>query len=159
MVADSPIGSSLKLGILRDKKPITISVVVADRTKVFSQLYGGEPTEAKGPSDSVEMKFGMTVKPISPSEKTEMNLKNGSVVVDSVEPGSFASDMGLASGDVIVELNAHPVNSPADISRIQSTLKPGDAVAFHILRQARGSRGGTDWASLYPAGKVPDGNQ
>ena len=45
-----------------------------------------------------------------------------------------------------------------DIRRIQNTLKPGDAVAFHVMRQAPGARGGGDWISFYPAGRVPEGN-
>ena len=63
-------------------------------------------------------------------------------------------------GDVIVELNRQAVSQPEDVKKIQSTLKPGDAVAFHIMRQAVGSRGGGEWTSAFVAGKVPDtGNQ
>jgi len=63
-----------------------------------------------------------------------------------------------------VELNRQPVNSPDDIRRIQNSLKPGDAVAFHVMRQTGGSaRGGGaggggaggDWQSLFLAGSVP----
>jgi serine protease Do len=108
----------------------------------------------------MQMKFGMTVQAITPADKTDMKLKSGGVLVASVEDGSFAYDIGLAKGDVIVELNAQAVNSPADIRRIQATLKPGDPVAFHVMRQVGGGlRGGGEWSSFFPAGKVPEGLQ
>jgi serine protease Do len=158
-VADSPVGTTLKLGVIREKKPITVDVVVGDRTRIFAELYGGAPTSAKNQDDSAQMKFGISVRPIPQDARSSMNLKSGGVIVDSVEQGSFAFDIGLGKGDVIVELNTHPVNSTDDIRRIQSTLKPGDPVAFHVLRQAGGPRGGGDWVSFFPSGKVPEGNQ
>jgi S1-C subfamily serine protease len=55
-----------------------------------------------------------------------------------VEPGSFASDIGIAEHDIITSLNRQPVNSREDIQKVQATLKPGDAVAFHVIRSAAG---------------------
>jgi hypothetical protein len=52
------------------------------------------------------------------------------------------------------------VNSPADVTRIQATLKPGDSVAFHVARQGGGSPfggGGGNWQPLFLAGRLPAG--
>ena len=157
-VADSPVGSTLKFGIVRDKKPMTLNVMVGDRTKTFAELYGGKPAGAgENAPEALEMRFGMTVQPLNSSLRQQMGLKGtAGVLISSVEPGSFADDIGLAKGDVIVELNRQPVNQPEDVKKIQSTLKPGDAVAFHIMRQAVGPRGGGDWTSAFVAGKVPE---
>jgi serine protease Do len=161
IVADSEVGSTLKFGIIRDKKPMTLNIVVGDRTKTFAEQYGGKPTGPDSSSGAMEMRFGMTVQPLNSSLRQQMGLKGTTgVLVASVEPGSFADDIGLAKGDVIVELNRQAVSQPEDVKKIQSTLKPGDAVAFHIMRQAVGSRGGGEWTSAFVAGKVPDtGNQ
>jgi hypothetical protein len=43
-----------------------------------------------------------------------------------------------------------------DVKRIQSTLKPGDAVAFRVLRKARGAQ---DWQPVFLAGTLPAGAQ
>jgi len=134
-------------------------VVVADRTRTFASLYGGAKAPTDRGSEGTQMRFGMSVSPIRPSDREEMGLKaNGGVQVTDVEDGSFAYDLDLRKGDVIVELNRQPINTTEDIRRIQNTLKPGDAVAFHVMRQAPGSRGGGDWVSFYPAGRVPEGN-
>jgi serine protease Do len=150
-VADSEIGSTLKIGIMREKKPMTLNVVVADRVKTFSdepvvsRSTGGEKTPEGVP------KFGISIQALSVSEKQNSGYTGtGSVVIESVEPGSFADDIGLAKGDILLEVNRQPVNSPTDVTRIQATLKAGEYVAFHVARQAgNGARGGGGWASLY----------
>ena len=48
MVADSPIGSTLKVGVIRDKKPMTLDIVVGDRTKIFAGNLGGNAPEESG---------------------------------------------------------------------------------------------------------------
>ena len=58
----------------------------------------------------------------------------GGLVIRSVDEGSFAEDIGLFEKDVILSINRQPVSSVEDVIRIQSALKPGDAVAFRIMR-------------------------
>ena len=158
MVADSSVGSTLKVGIIRDKKPMTLNIVVGDRTKVFARQYGGvEPNEPDSPGGVSQMKFGMSVQPLRQSDRQSLGYKGtGGVLVASTEPGSFADDIGLQKGDIIVELNREKVNSPEDIRRIQNTLKPGQPVAFQVMRQTQGPRGGGEWQSFFAAGTVPN---
>jgi serine protease Do len=157
MVADTPVGQSLQVGLVRDKKPMTVTVTVGDRTKIFADQYGGAK-QTPGPNgESTQMKFGMSIQPLSAGMKQQMNLHtNGGVLVAAVETGSFADDIGLAKGDVIIEMNRQPVASPSDVQRIQGTLKPGDPVAFKVMRQAQmGPRGQGEWQATYMAGTVP----
>jgi hypothetical protein len=60
-----------------------------------------------------------------------------------------------------VELNREKINSPEDIRRIQATLKPGQPVAFQVMRQVQGQRGGGggEWSPIFAAGTVPANNQ
>jgi len=156
LVAGSPVGSTLKVGIIRDKKPMTLDVTVGDRTKIFAQEYGGAPQNEPDSSGGVsQLKFGMSVQPLRPADRQNLGFKGtGGVLVASTEPGSFADMIGLEKGDIIVELNREKVNSPEDIKRIQGTLKPGQPVAFQVMRQAQGPRGG-EWQSFFAAGEVP----
>jgi serine protease Do len=158
IVADSPVGSTLKVGIIRDKKPMTLEIVVGDRTKVFAAKYGGvESNEPDAPGGVSQMKFGMSIQNLRPVDRQNLGYKGtGGVLVASTEPGSFADDIGLAKGDIIVELNLEKVNSKEDLLRIQSTLKPGQPVAFQVMRQTQGPRGGGDWQSFFAAGTVPN---
>jgi serine protease Do len=159
MVADSPIGEPLQVGVVRDKKPMTLAVTVGDRTRIFADQYGGAKQSPAESAEGTQMKFGMAIQSLNQNLRQQMNLhSNGGVLVQSVEPGSFADDIGLAKGDVITEMNRQPVTSPEDIQKIQSSLKPGDPVAFKVMRQAQqmGQRGGGgEWQAFYLAGSVP----
>lgn len=156
LIADSEVGTSIKIAVMRDKKPTTVDVVVGDRTKIFAEQYGGVKADApESAADTTQMKFGMSVQALRTTDRQNLNFKGkGGVVISSVEPGSFAEDIGLAKGDIIVELNRESVGSPDDIRKIQGSLKAGDAVAFHVMRQAGGPRGG-DLQSVFVAGNVP----
>jgi len=154
LVAESPVGSTLKVDVIRAKKQMVLDIVVGDRTKIFADQYGGVKTdEPENAQDATQMKFGMSVQALRSVDRQGMNFKGG-VVVASVEPGSFADDIGISKGDIIIELNRQAVNSPDDIRRIQGSLKPGDAVVFHLESQAPG-RGGASWVSRFASGTVP----
>jgi S1-C subfamily serine protease len=58
----------------------------------------------------------------------------------------------MRKGDVIVEINRQPVHTTDDVKRIQHELKPGDAVAFRILRQS----GRNEWTPQFLAGSLPN---
>jgi S1-C subfamily serine protease len=74
-----------------------------------------------------------------------------------VEPNSFAEDIGLAPGDVIVSINRQPINTTEDISRVRTNLKAGDAVQFKVLRKA--GRNSTDWSPSFVAGTLPSNSR
>ncbi len=156
IIAESSVGSSIKTAVVRDRKQMNLDIVVGDRAKIFAEQYGGVKADApESAADAAQMKFGMSVQALRPADRQNLNYKgNSGVVISSVEPGSFAEDIGLGKGDIVVELNRQAVSSPDDIRKIQSALKTGEPVAFHVMRQAGGPRGG-DWQSLFVAGNVP----
>ena len=82
------------------QEAMTLDVVVGDRTKIFAEQYGGAPAdEPDAPNGATQMKFGMSVQPLRPADRQNLGFKgNGGVLVASVEPGSFADDIGLAEG-------------------------------------------------------------
>jgi len=160
LIADSQIGSTVQVGIVRDRKPMTLSVVVGDRTKIFAENYGGtKSAPSDNPADKTQVRFGMTLQAVRPTDRQQLGFKgeNGALV-SSIETGSFADEIGLAKGDIIVEMNRQPINSPADIQRLQGALKQHDAVAFQVMRRAPAGRGSAEWQPLFLAGRVPDSN-
>jgi serine protease Do len=57
------------------------------------------------------------------------------VVVVDVQPGSPAERAGLTEGDVIREINRHPIKSTADYEKITAGLKKDQAVLLLINRR------------------------
>ena len=79
----------------------------------------------------------------------------GGLVIRSVDPGSFAEDVGLFEKDVILSINRQPVASVEDVVKIQSTLKVGDAVAFRIMRPVSAGRGAApQWTTFFVSGTL-----
>ncbi len=72
-------------------------------------------------------------------------------MVSDVKQGSFAEDVGLARGDVVLEVNKQPVNNPDEFTKIESSLKSGQDVVF-LVRQ-RGSR--AQDGTIFLAGTLP----
>jgi hypothetical protein len=51
-------------------------------------------------------------------------------------------------------VNRRPVNSVDDVQKMQAALKPGDAVAFRVMRGVRSSRGEMQWQAIFAAGTL-----
>jgi serine protease Do len=150
-VTSTPIGSSLTVTVLRDHQHMDFHVVVADLAKVFPERFGnGKPEEAE-PAEGTQALFGIAIENLTDARRENMGIKQQGVLVSTVEQNSFAEDIDLRKGDVIVEINRQPVHSTDDVKRIQGTLKPGEAVAFRVLRQT----GRTEWTPAFAAGTLP----
>ena len=142
-VADLPVGSQATLNVDRDGKKMDFNVVIQDRTKVFADdpRVVGENAIPDGGANKGEaqVKFGISIRNTSEEERDLTPDKHG-IAVTRVEPGSFAEDVGLMERDIVVAINRQQVSSVEDIRKIQATLKPGDAVAFRVVRQVAGGR-------------------
>jgi len=105
------------------------------------------------------VKFGIYVRNLQSAEREEMKIEEErGVVVTRVQEGSFAEEIGLREKDVILSVNRQPVASVDDIRKVQSTLKPGDAVAFRVMRAnplARGQSGAPRFNGLFVSGTLP----
>jgi len=156
-VIATPIGNSVNITVWRDHKRQDLKVVVGDLAQIFPERFGNG--EGVKPNSEVgATSFGMSIKNLNDQWRETLNLKNkNGVLVDSVEPSSFADDIGLVKNDVIVSINQQPVNSTDDVMRIRGTLKPGSAVAFRVLRQQQGRSGNGPWVTTYLAGTMPNG--
>jgi glutaredoxin 3 len=62
--------------------------------------------------------------------------------VGRVKPDSTAHRMGLAAGDIIVEVNSQPVTTAEDLERIVTSLRPASRIRVVFLRS--GSRQAVD---------------
>jgi serine protease Do len=170
-VADTPVGTAVNLTVDRGGKRMDFKVVIQDRAEVFKddpRLAGNTaiPEEDPAKPESVtQAKFGMKIKPLTDAERDTMGLKDKrGVEVANVDQGSFAEDVGIVEKDVIISINRVPVNSVEDVRKIQGSLKPGDAVAFRIMRSNMfGSRAGAgsgrpqqqQWTSFFLSGTLP----
>jgi serine protease Do len=126
------VGSTVQLGYLRDGKQHTATVGIGDRAKLFADNAAGEDeNQSPAEADPGEGKLGIKVDPVPPALASKLSIKGG-VVVTSVRPGSFADEINLTKGTVIVEINKKPVVDAAAYKSIVSSLKSGEDVVFVV---------------------------
>ena len=156
----------MTLSVDRDGKTMDFRVTIMDRSEVWADVLKDDPRfedphqdpEDPGKTDATpQYKFGMKLHALTDAERTAMGLEaKGGLVIRSVDPGSSAEDIGLVEKDVILAINRKPVRTVEDVLKIQSSLKAGDAVAFHILRSTPGGRGhAPQWNSIFVPGTLP----
>ena len=147
--AEKP-GTKIKIGYERGAKPAETTVTIADRAKLYGNTASNEE-ESGNEEQPVSGKLGLSVRPITPDMADRPGIPaNKGVIVADVKAGSFAEDIGLSRGDVILEVNKQPVNSDDDFRRITGQLKSGQDVVF-LVRQGRGRNAST----IFLAGTLP----
>jgi len=126
------VGSTVKLGYLRNGKQSTADVVIGDRAKTYAEIAGQSPDNSTPPEiNAGEGTLGIKVSNIPAAIASRAGVKSG-VIVTSVRPGSFADEIGLGKGAIITAINKKPVNDEASYSAIVSTLKSKDDVVFVV---------------------------
>jgi serine protease Do len=150
-IASRKPGNKAKLSFVRNGKQQEATVTIADRSKLFASRLG-EEEENQSEEEPKASKFGLSVRTITPDLADRLNIPAGKgVVVQDVKQGSFAEDVGLNRGDVILEVNKQPVNSPEDFSKIESGLKSGQDVVFLVRPRGARAQDGT----IFLAGTLP----
>jgi len=144
-------GSKVAVGFMRNSKKQEATATVADRAKLFAARLGDDDeggVEA-GPKES---KLGLGVRTLNQEMADRLDVPAGKgVIVQEVKPGSFAEDVGLTRGDIILEVNKQLVNSEDEFTRVAGTLKSGQDVVFLVRQRGAGRQGGT----IFLAGTLP----
>ncbi len=158
-VAELPIGSTINLTIDRDGKKQDFKVDIAERGVVWqgeSQVTNVMPYTPAQPGGIKPAKLGIAIQRLSEKERTDLAIEDKSgVKVVTVDPGSFADDIGIQEGDAILAINRQRIASPDDVMRVQSEFKAGQAIAVHIVRApATGGHRGQPQRS-YLSGRLP----
>jgi len=150
-IASRKPGTKVELGFVRNGKGQQTTVTTADRSKLFAARLG-EDQGNEDESTPKQSKLGITVRKVTPDMADRLDMEAGKgVIVQDVKPGSFAEDVNLARGDIVLQINKQPVNSEEDFSRIESTLKSGQDVVFLVRQRGSGRQDGT----IFLAGTLP----
>ncbi len=131
-IASRRPGSTIRLGYMREGKPLDTTVTIGDRDKVFADL--GTPQPESNPDDgggAGESKLGVVVHSAPPAVAAKIH--GSGVVVDSVRIGSFADLHGMEPGLVITHLNKQPTSTKEQFDTEAGKLKPGDDVVMEVI--------------------------
>jgi len=131
LIAGTPVGSTVKLDVLREGKKKSLSAVI-------EKLAG--PSEAKeggGAAPGGATALGLQIADLDDDLRQQFGLRDakGAVVAD-VEPGSPAGDAGVRPGDLLVEIDRKPVANAADAEHL---LSAGGESVLLLVRRGEGT--------------------
>lgn len=130
-VADTKVGSSAPVNLLRVRKELSLNVTVGERPSAVAELF-------RSPEGNEPVKLGITVENVTPEVQAEMHLaSNQGVLVIEVTPGSPADSGGVLPGDVIHSMNHAPVNRAADLLAAIGNLREDSTVLLMLERHGQ----------------------
>ena len=125
MVAETPVGKTVDVSVIREGKEHHLSLKVEELTKEKIAAQSSAPVQS----------FGMKVDNITPQMRQQFGTAEKSgVIVASVEQGSLADTAGIQQGDVIKEVNRKPVRDLAEFNEAIATSGKGEAVLLLLKR-------------------------
>ena len=112
IVADSAVGKSVPVKILRDDEEIIKSVTLGRLEDAIASNVGSKPKTQKSIIIS-----GMTLSNITDQIRTEMDLDPDidGLLVSNVEVGSDAEIKGIRKGDIITKVGQKLISAPMDL--------------------------------------------
>jgi serine protease Do len=129
LVAETDPNAKAELGVLRDKKQITVATTVGklkDDNEVASNDQP-DPNSAADNSDSgVQVSaLGATLAPVTAETRQQFNLDDGTqgVVVADIDSDGPLADQGIRPGDVIKRVSDSDVSSPAEVKKLADRAK------------------------------------
>jgi serine protease Do len=128
-VAATADGTSAGLDVMRDGKSLDLTVRIA-------KLDEGNETQLAGnDAGNTGGDLGLRLAPAS-----EQGAEGEGALVMGVRPGSAAAELGLAEGDIIRQVGAAAVKSPADVSQAVKQARAADRKSVLLLVERDGRR-------------------
>jgi serine protease Do len=130
-----PIGSDVKITLIRDGKRMTVTAQTAQRPDESEDTDSTEPAVI----EPVRDKLGMTLQNLTPEMRRLNNLPESTrgVVVMSVKNVSPAGEANISEGDVITEVQGQRVTSVDDFRAAIEKVKSGQRIRLYVTSPNR----------------------
>ena len=138
IVADTQIGKTVSLDILRKGQKQTLRVTVARLQDDSGDNTPAKPQAPPKPAGANFSDLGLTLAALDDDARGRYHIGNDvqGVVVTDVNPDSPAGDRNLRPGDVIVEVQNQAVKTPDDVTkRVQADIKAGRKVELLLVNR------------------------
>jgi serine protease Do len=153
-VADESVNKRVKVDAIRDGKPYTAWVTMADRDVALASQQGSTPGGVQNGTATPESpSLGIDVR--SMTDREHGDYKQSGVVVQDVTDGSSADDNGISPGDLILQVDGQ--NVPDRISYLNAVRHahstPTRPVRLLVGRVGEDGRMQTSFVALRFAGE------
>ncbi len=136
MVAQSKIGSQIKIRVLRGDNEVAVTTSIAELPADVSSAL---PRPGENTGNVENALSGITVADLQPSIARQLGVEKDEkgVVVVKIESGALAEESGIKKGDVIQEVDRKRIANLNEFNRAVSKIRPDDTVLLFINRNSR----------------------
>jgi len=133
-----PVGSNVKITVIRNNKRQTLSATTAERPP-DGDTPENEPETAIEP---VRDKLGLTVQNLTAELRRANGIPNDAtgVLVTDVKSVSPAGEANISEGDVITEVQGQPVNNVEEFRAAIGRFRSGQRVRMYVRTPTRGGQ-------------------
>jgi serine protease Do len=141
VVSEDTPGTQITLGILRNGSPQTLTLKVGEFHKDAEVASNGDSASPQ------KGKLGLAVAELTPDVRQQLHIPSDmkGVAIQSVRPASPADEASLAPGDVILEVNRHPVVSAEQFVNEAHANPAGKDLLLLVW-----SQGGASYRVIHP---------
>jgi serine protease Do len=136
MVTSTRPGSTVPVKVLRDKREVSLNVTVdeldLDNETSTRSARRNEPDD---PDIEETHGFGLSLQQLTSDMARRLRVPPGTegALVQDVEPGGPAQRAGVGRGDIILQVNRHPVSTPQEASRALNAVPNGGTASLLVL--------------------------
>ena len=134
LAGEAGVGRSVKVELLRDSKPRTVTIVLGDHP---DNKIAAKKIEAKK-SDDKDSSLGVVVVTLDADDRDRLKLKSdvAGTRVTKVRPGSPAFLVGIQPDDVIVEVNKKETRTASEFASVVKETAAGGLLRITLRRGA-----------------------
>ena len=130
IVGVTEIGKKVPVVVLRDGKKVKLDTVVGELPPEDAlKLSEGAPTKPKDVN-----RVGVVVMDLNKEQREKLEVKQGGVLVDKIDPDSPAMRAGMRRGDVVIKLNGEEVKDAKHFEQLVKDIPEGKNVAVLVQR-------------------------
>jgi serine protease Do len=135
MVSQTPVGTSVKVRLLRQKKEIDLEVLIAELPKKLSDSPPRE--QGTGREEESSALTGLVVRELTPELARRLGIDENEkgVVVVNIDAESKVYEAGLRPGDVILQINQKDISTLDAYKKAVKKIKTKERVLLLIRRK------------------------
>jgi len=137
LVAQSKVGSKIKIKILRNDKTMVLDAVISEFPQDVQHALSKESEKNDDLlTEEANTLAGFTVMELTRNIAKQLDISKNEkgVVIVKIDPYSIAEDAGLKKGDVIQEVNKKRIDTVSDFNKVRKSIREGDTALLFINR-------------------------
>jgi serine protease Do len=146
-VAQAKPGEEISLKGIRNGQPVEFRAEIRERPAAAQTEVRPQPELPKEQPEPRMGRAGISVQELTEQHRRMYRAQGSGVIVVEVDPISPAADAGLSVGDVILEINRHPIRSLLEYQKLIADFRANDALML-LVGNSRSARSRTRIVAL-----------